>query len=65
MSDDLKALIDSLPPFVNDPALRTCSQCLLQVPRATYDEHMQGHGFTTLHITPQAVGFTADYKENP
>jgi hypothetical protein len=29
---------------------RICAVCLCDTPRATYTEHMQAHGYTTIEI---------------
>jgi hypothetical protein len=36
--------------WTGNPKYRVCSQCLLEVPRDTYNEHMQGHGYETLNV---------------
>jgi hypothetical protein len=33
-----------------DPSLRICAVCLRATPRATYTEHMNGHGYETLNV---------------
>ena len=35
----------------DDPSMRVCAVCLCATPRATYDEHMQEHGYETINIT--------------
>jgi hypothetical protein len=34
-----------------DPSLRICAVCLRATPRATYTEHMNGHGYETLNVS--------------
>jgi hypothetical protein len=34
----------------NLPELRICAICLMETPRATYEQHMTAHGYTTLNV---------------
>ena len=48
--EQMRDLADSFSKTPN-PAIRICALCLSEVDRATYDQHMQSHGYETLILS--------------